>query len=258
MQAPSGGYWSTLDADSEGHEGKFYVWDREPKCARCCRRLSTTAFARRFGLDRDAELRRPVAPARLSLGGGHRDGARHRSRAKCEQRLADSARRSCSTKRNARVWPGRDEKILTSWNGLAIAGMAVAARALGRARLRRLGDARRRFHPRAAVARRSSARRPQGRPVALRGVSRRLRLPARRADRAAADPLAQRRPAVRDRRSPMRCSSTSRTATHGGFFFTADDHEQLMHRSKSFGDEAVPAGNGDRGPGADAARAAAG
>ena len=63
------------------------------------------------------------------------------------------------------------------------------------------------------------------------------------AARAAADPLAQRRPALRDRRSPMRCSTHFDDGEHGGFFFTADDHEALMHRSKSFGDEAVPAGN---------------
>src|SRR4029077_14894882 len=55
MQSPHGGYYSSLDADSEGHEGKFYVWDREAV------RAALTAeefavFAPRFGLDRPANF----------------------------------------------------------------------------------------------------------------------------------------------------------------------------------------------------------
>ena len=57
MQAPNGGFYSTLDADSEGHEGKFYVWTRDEVESLLAGGEVGVAFARRFGLDRDAEFR---------------------------------------------------------------------------------------------------------------------------------------------------------------------------------------------------------
>ena len=102
-----------------------------PKCARCCRRRVYEVFARRFGLDREPNFEGQLAPARVPLRGRDRDRARHRH----GRSASDASPKRASTllrSRNARIWPGRDEKILTSWNGLAIAGMAVAARALGR------------------------------------------------------------------------------------------------------------------------------
>src|SRR5581483_2493319 len=51
MQAPEGGYYSSYDADSEGHEGRFYVWDREA-VQQALTSEEYAAFAPRFGLDR--------------------------------------------------------------------------------------------------------------------------------------------------------------------------------------------------------------
>ncbi len=232
MQAPSGGYWSTLDADSEGHEGKFYVWD-----AAEVRTLLPApvyeAFARRFGLDREPNFEgrwhlhayRPEEDIATELG---------IDTAEVQRRLAE-ARQVLLAKRNARIWPGRDEKILTSWNGLAIGGMAVASRAARPPGPGRVGDACSRFHPRAPVSRRSSARRPQGRPVTLRGVSGRLCLPARCADRAAADALAQLRPAARNspRRRPapaLQRRRAWRLLLHGGRSRTADASLEVVRR----------------------------
>ncbi len=158
------------------------------------------------------------------------------------RRLAE-ARQILLPKRNARVWPGRDEKILTSWNGLAIAGMAVAARVLGRPDFADSAT-------RAVDFIREQLFR-DGRLLAVHkdGQS---RFAAYLDDYAflldALIELLQ----TRWRSSDLQLATALADALlehftdgeHGGFYFTADDHEQLMHRSKSFGDEAVPAGNG--------------
>ncbi|MGH8208561.1 MAG: thioredoxin domain-containing protein, partial [Steroidobacteraceae bacterium] len=129
MQAPEGGYYSSYDADSEGHEGRFYVWDRE-----AVRQALTTqeyrAFAPRFGLDRAPNFEgqwhlhvfQSVEAVAKSL----------ELTVDAVAALLDSARPKLLAIRNARIWPGRDDKILTSWNALMIRGMAVAARTLER------------------------------------------------------------------------------------------------------------------------------
>src|SRR5258708_36674580 len=55
MQSPEGGYYSSFDADSEGHEGKFYVWDRE-EVRQALGDAEYAVFAARFGLDRPANF----------------------------------------------------------------------------------------------------------------------------------------------------------------------------------------------------------
>jgi uncharacterized protein YyaL (SSP411 family) len=129
MLSPRGGYWSALDADSAGHEGTFYVWD----AADVRRRLAADdydVFARRFGLDREANFE----------GSWHLHAYRSLEEVGNDlgltqdevQRRIDRARNALLAVRNARQWPGRDEKILTAWNGLTIAALAVASRALRR------------------------------------------------------------------------------------------------------------------------------
>jgi uncharacterized protein YyaL (SSP411 family) len=128
MQSPKGGYYSSFDASSEGHEGKFYVWVGR-KCEVRSAMMNTSVFAPRFGLDRAPNFE-GVASACLSVGRGHcrKHGAYvARSVSSCRAHAPSSLRSG-----SKRVWPGRDDKILTSWNALMIRGLAIAARAFGR------------------------------------------------------------------------------------------------------------------------------
>src|SRR5574340_176241 len=139
MQSPQGGYYSSLDADSEHEEGKFYVWSADEVRAL----LPADEFAvacTHYGLDgppnfegRHWHLRvaRPLEEVAQALG---IDEERARTR-------LQRARTTLMQARAQRVRPARDEKILTSWNALMIDGMAHAARALDRPQL--LASARR-------------------------------------------------------------------------------------------------------------------
>jgi uncharacterized protein YyaL (SSP411 family) len=239
MQAPDGGYYSTLDADSEGEEGRFYVWERET-----VRELIDTdiypLFARVYGLDREPNFEgrwhlhvfeEPEAVARAQ-------GLEPRA---FEARL-ETARRALLAARETRIRPGRDEKILTAWNGLMIRGMAIAARHLGRSDLVDSAAAATDFiRDSLWIDGRLRASWKDGRArfaaylddyaFLLDGLLELLQLRWRD------DLLAF----ARDLADAM---LTHFQDPRGGFFFTADDHEALIHRPKPLADEATPAGNG--------------
>ncbi|MDP1717436.1 MAG: thioredoxin domain-containing protein, partial [Burkholderiales bacterium] len=126
MQAPEGGYYSSLDADSEHEEGKFYVWTPDEVKAL----LATEEYAvaaPHYGLDGAPNFEgkywhlvvtKPLADVADKL---------KIPLPECESQLA-SARAKLLAAREQRIWPGRDEKVLVSWNALMIRGMARAAR----------------------------------------------------------------------------------------------------------------------------------
>ena len=129
MQAPHGGYFSSVDADSEDEEGKYYVWDPD-EVRRHLNETDSTLFIRRFGLDREANfdgnwhlfVNHDIA----SLAGEFST-----TEADIEYRL-ETARTELLAARRNRIAPGLDDKILTSWNALMIRGMVLAARHLNR------------------------------------------------------------------------------------------------------------------------------
>jgi uncharacterized protein YyaL (SSP411 family) len=127
MQSPEGGYYSALDADSEGEEGKFYVWSREEVRA-LLDDDEYSVFAPRFGLDREANfegrwhLRIAATVTEIARTNGESE--------EIIRRRLDAARAKLHAARARRIAPGRDEKILTAWNGLMLHGMATAARLL--------------------------------------------------------------------------------------------------------------------------------
>ncbi len=241
MQSTNGGYYSTLDADSEGHEGKFYVWTPEQVRAL----LSSeeyAVFAPRFGLDRPPNFENEWWHLHCFQGTDAIARAQKMDVARVNP-LLDNARQKLFAARERRVRPGRDEKILTAWNGLMIKGMARAGRLLdipafvasaGRAldfiRATLWKDGRL-----LATYKDGQARLPaylDDHAFLLDGLLELLQARWRSSDLQFAVELAE----------LLLAHFEDRDA--GGFFFTADDHEQLLHRPKPASDEAIPSGNG--------------
>jgi uncharacterized protein YyaL (SSP411 family) len=239
MRAPQGGFYSSLDADSEGHEGKFYVWSRAEAEALLTPQ-EYAAFSRRFGLDRSANFE----------GEGHLHthesidaiAAALGESAPAVAALIESARAKLLKVRELRVWPARDEKILTSWNALMIKGLAIAARVLHRPDL---ADA--------ATSAVDFIRRTLWRDGRLLATYKdgRAHLPAYLDDYAfLADALLEllqtrwRSVDLEFARQLTDVLLAQFEDEAGGFFFTAADHEQLLHRSKTYSDDSVPSGNG--------------
>jgi uncharacterized protein YyaL (SSP411 family) len=157
--------------------------------------------------------------------------------------LVDSARAKLRAVRSKRVWPGLDDKILTSWNALAIRGLALAARNLGRPDFAVAAD-------RALDFVRTHLWRG-GRLLAT-AKDGHAHLNAYLDDYAylAHALLEMLQVRWKDADVAWLRALLDTMLAHfedrqlGGFFFTSDDHEALIHRSKSFGDDAIPSGNG--------------
>ena len=125
-----GAFYSSLDADSEGEEGKFYVWTPRRGARRGVAPTNGRSAAPYFGLDGPPNFEGHAWNLRVTRAAGPQVAARLGiSLPDAQTRLA-GARAALFAARETRVRPGRDDKILTSWNALAIAGLARAARAL--------------------------------------------------------------------------------------------------------------------------------
>jgi uncharacterized protein YyaL (SSP411 family) len=248
MRSPDGAFCSSIDADSEGHEGRFYVWSRAEVEA-VLTGPEYRVFARRFGLDREPNfegrwhlhvvetLESAAASADLTSA-----GATAASNAGAAAALLDSARAKLLRARDLRVRPARDDKTLSSWNALAIKGLAVAGRVLNRPDLVAAASAALDFIRRALWR--------DGRLLATFKDGR-AHLPAYLDDYAfladALLELMQCRWRTEDLDLAVQLLEVMLAKFEdpgGGFYFTAADHEHLIHRSKTFGDESVPAGNG--------------
>ena len=243
MQAPEGGYYSSLDADSEHAEGKYYLWTPD-EVRRLLSAEEYAVVAPHYGLDRAANFEgrhwhlavaQPLAAVAASLD---------LPEAQCAALLA-AARGKLLAAREARVRPARDEKILASWNALMIGAMARAAAVFGRDDW--LDSARRALEfVRARLWDRSGGRLlaayKDGRAhlnaylddhaFLLQALIELMQTDFRPADLELARSLAQ---ILLERFADE---------AHGGFFFTSHDHERLIHRPKEGADNATPSGNG--------------
>ena len=109
MQGDEGGYYSTQDADSEGEEGKFYVWSHAE--LRALLGKAFDGFAKTYDVAPSGNWEGKTI---LNLAGGLQS---------FDESLESSRRKLLKT-RGARVHPALDDKILTSWNGLMVVAMA--------------------------------------------------------------------------------------------------------------------------------------
>ncbi|MCU7940562.1 MAG: thioredoxin domain-containing protein [gamma proteobacterium symbiont of Bathyaustriella thionipta] len=245
MQSPEGGFYSTLDADTEGQEGKFYVWNRdEVKQILQSDEPLYPILAAHYGLDRNSNFEgawnlhiykeRDELAEQFSLSTEGFDS------------LLDKARMRLFEQREQRIKPGRDEKILTSWNALMIKGLAKAGR------LFQSSDNQSVY---IEAAERSVEFIRQTLWVDNRLLATykdgQARLSAYLDDYAflldALIELLQTRWKTEDMNFAIQLADVLllefEDKDNGGFFFTANHHESLISRTKSFSDESIPSGN---------------
>ncbi|NOX60744.1 MAG: thioredoxin domain-containing protein [Chloroflexi bacterium] len=240
MTHPAGGFYSTQDADSEGEEGKFFLWTpdevkallEEEDAALFCRYYDVTEAGNFEGknilhVDKDVETvarEAGVSAARL-------------------QEALERGRRALFAAREQRIKPGRDEKVLAAWNGLMMRSMAEAGTALNR--------------PDYLQAARANAAFILAEMTDERGRLFRSWKDGRAALNAyledytdVAEGLIALYQATFETRW-LREADRLLGIVHdhfwddesGGAFHTSDDHEQLIVRRKDFYDNAEPSGN---------------
>ena len=131
MLHPGGGFYSTQDADSEGQEGKFFIWSRD-EVMRVLGDEVGEIFCRYYdvtdvGNFEHHNILHPMLTREQLAKLFHRDEEE-------VTHLLDEAKRKLFAVRETRVKPGRDDKILTSWNGLMLSAFAEAYKVLGNSR----------------------------------------------------------------------------------------------------------------------------
>jgi uncharacterized protein YyaL (SSP411 family) len=242
MRGPEGGFYSALDADSEGEEGRFYVWTPEEIRA-VLTNPENEANCIKFPIHQGENLMQFYGVSEggnfegrniLHLAGGA-DAA--------EPEGLDEMRRALYEARAKRVWPGLDDKRLTAWNALMIAALAEAGAVLGREDY--LEGARA-----CADFVWSELRDDEGTLLRTYKDSR-AHLKAYLEDHAfLLEALltlyeASFESVWFERARELADTLLTRFADgeRGGFFSTADDHESLIARRKEIGDHPIPSGN---------------
>jgi uncharacterized protein YyaL (SSP411 family) len=239
MLDPEGGFYSTQDADSEGVEGKFFVWTADE--TRAILGEDASLFMALFDVRKGGNweghtiLNQPREPAEVARVLGVTPERLEQAAARGRRRLFEE--------REKRVHPNRDDKVLVSWNGLMLRAFASAGRVLDR--------------PDYLEVARRNAEFVVGRMLVdgrLRHVYKdgQVKVDGFLEDYALyAEALIELYEATFD----PRWISTAREWAEimlghfwddsaGGFFQTSDEHEALITRPKDLFDEAVPSGNG--------------
>ena len=236
MTGPEGGFYSTQDADSEGVEGKFFVWSSDE--IEEVLGDAASVFMDAYGVTPGGNFEGLNI---LHVARDGEDPPRGRSASGVAADLAASRCRLFQA-RETRVKPGRDEKVLAAWNGLMLATFAEAARVLGRPDYLETAQ-------RNADFVLGALRTPDGRMLRTWRDGR-AKLTGYLEDyshlaeglltlyQADFDPRWF--VAARDLADQMLARFP---ADDGGFYDTADDHEHLVTRPRDLQDNAIPSGN---------------
>jgi len=118
MTSPEGGFYCAEDADSEGVEGKFYLWALD-EIMKILGDKEGEDFCRFYNINREGNFEGKNIPNLINKDNSFEDIKRY-----------DQSREKLFREREKRIHPFKDDKILTSWNGLMIAAMAMAGRIL--------------------------------------------------------------------------------------------------------------------------------
>jgi uncharacterized protein YyaL (SSP411 family) len=242
MTSPEGPFYSTQDADSEGEEGKFFVWSLD-EVEQILGRERAELFCKVFDVTREGNWEGHNI---LHRGRSDEQEARMQGISKTElrQRFAE-AKTLLFEVRSKRIWPGRDEKVLTSWNGLMITALARAGAVLDVPRYTEAAA-------RAAEFIWVRMRTPDGRLLRTYSTGTEPKLNGYLEDFAfLLDALVALYEATFEVRWIERALELSRRmseqfwdAESGGFFYTGRDHEALIARTKDPHDSSIPSGNG--------------
>lgn len=228
MQSPEGGYYSSLDADSEGHEGKFYVWNKSE--------IQTLLTEKEYQF---AESFFGLSEAPNFENNWHLFVA---TPSEVNHAILKNIKQKLLTVRDQRIAPSYDKKILTSWNSLMIKGMAIAGEIL--------------HEPRYIASAERALELIQHKlwvdnHLLVSYKDDKAHLSAYLDDYAFlldalltllqikwnSDYLTF---AIQLADSLLKNFEDSKT---GGFYFTAENHEKLLYRPKTMMDEAIPSGN---------------
>ena len=239
MTDPQGGFYATQDADSEGEEGKFYLWTA-PEIERTLGPEDARVVSRYFGVldggnfEGENILHVPEAVEGVARELGI-------SAEEAEQAIERSRPRLLSA-REGRIWPGKDDKVITAWNGLMLRSYAEAAGALDRADYREIAVANAEFLLSTLYQDGRLLRTYRAGQAKLYGYLEDYAF-------CAAGLLA-----LYEATFDLRWFKAARELadamcqlfwddTEGGFFETSLDHEPLVRRPKELMDNATPAGN---------------
>ena len=241
MTAPEGGFYSALDAESEHVEGKFYRWKLE-ELHELLDEESYSLLKHVYGLDSRPNFESEFYVLQLHRPLAETAEARGSTEQELVQQLA-LARGILFEARAERIRPLTDTKIITGWNGLMIAGLADAGRVLDEPRYIEAAERSARFVL-------DKLRDERGRLLRTYGEGK-ATLNAYVDDYAffVEGLISLHRATGREEWLQIAAELTDKQIDlfwdeeNGGFFFTSNDHEELIVRGKSLHDGALPSGN---------------
>ncbi len=239
MTDSGGGFYSTQDADSEGEEGKFFVWSKQ-QVADSLGERDAEIFCDYFDVTEAGNFEgHNILHVNMPLD---QVALRHKVSSEEARSVIERGRKVLFDIREHRVKPGRDEKVLTAWNGLMLASFAEASAILGREDYRKVAEANAEFVLKDLYRDGLLLRTWKKGQAKLNGY------------------LEDYACFIEGLTSLFEATGNIKWLAHateltdkmieefwdandGGFFFTGKSHEELIVRSKDFLDNATPSGN---------------